>query len=74
MEFSDADKLLMRRVGKLLAEQADELELRHGTNWAASPEAREAKRLHDRVRREERDLAALRRRLEAQVPRGDLVS
>lgn len=64
MEFNKADKFLMVRVGRCLRAQADALDKQHGANWAASPEARKAKRDHDRLRREERDLAALRARLE----------
>lgn len=58
-----ADRNLMARVGRILRDRAAELEAEHGANWAASPESRQAKRLFDRLHREERDLAALRLRL-----------
>lgn len=63
MEINQADKNLLRRVGLCLKAQADELEKKYGDNWAATPEARQAKKDHDRLRREERDLAALRKRI-----------
>lgn len=64
MDLNKADKNLLVRVGKCLRAQADHLEKVHGTNWALSPDARRAKKDHDRLRREERDLAALRLRLQ----------
>lgn len=65
MEFGKADRNLLVRVGRCLKAQADQLEQTHGADWASSPQE---KKDHDRLRREERDLAAFRRRLEAQVP------
>lgn len=63
MEFTRVDRNLMLRVGLWLRKQAENLERQHGANWAASPEAKQAKRDYDRLRREERDLYALRQRL-----------
>lgn len=72
MEFGRADRNLLVRVGKCLRDQADAIEQDHGADWASSPQA---KKDHDRLRREERDLCALRRRLEAQsVPPTEVVA
>jgi len=66
-EFTRADRsLLIRAGGHLRAAAREEFE-RHGADWSASAQAVQAKARHDRLLRDERDLEALRRRLEAQV-------
>lgn len=62
VEFTREDRNLLIRVAVVLRADADGLERAHGTNWGA---AKIQKREHDRLRRDERDLVALRRRLEA---------
>lgn len=62
------DRNLLVRVGKQLKDAA-QLEFNgYGANWGVDAASREAKRRHDRLLRDERDLQALRRRLEADVP------
>lgn len=63
MQLSKADSNLLVRVEKIVRAQANQLEKQHGANWAATAEARQAKRDHDRLRREAHDLAAMRQRL-----------
>ena len=64
-EFTRTDRALMIRVGIHLTASAVALEQQHGADWGQSVESREAKKLRDRLRRDELDLAALRKRLEA---------
>lgn len=66
MIFTNTDKTLMMRAGRLLVEQARILKHSYGQNWAGSAEAKEAKRQHDRLLRDDRDLRELAKRLEIQ--------
>ena len=68
MSFTRTDRALLIRIGGHLRDQAMNLQVEHGLNWGATTESRAAKKDHDRLLRDERDLEALRRRLEAQVP------
>jgi len=67
VEFGKADRNLLVRVGRCLKEQADDLERSCGADWSLDADHVQAKKDHDRLRREERDLAAFRKRLEALV-------
>lgn len=67
MSFTLTDKTLLMRAGRLLAEQAHVLKADHGlAGWGGSAESKEAKRQHDRLLRDERDLRELAKRLEKQ--------
>ena len=66
-QFTRTDKALMERAARHLAERANNLELSN-TPWGSTPEGRDAKRLHDRLRRDERDLRALAKRLVGNQP------
>mgnify|MGYP001614681918 CR=1 FL=1 len=68
MSITRTDRALIIRVGVHLRTAA-QLEFNgYGQNWGADAKAREAKKRYDRLRRDERDLEALRKRREAQVP------
>lgn len=67
MIFTNTDKTLMMRAGRLLVEQAKVLKTLHGNNWAATPESRKTKLEHDRLLRDDRDLRELAKRLEKAV-------
>ena len=67
-EFTRVDRNLLLRVGKHL-QAAAKLEFNgYGANWGADAESREAKKRYDRLLRDERDLEAMRKRLEAAFP------
>lgn len=66
-EFTRTDRALLIRVGSHLTASAATLEEGHGLDWGKDDIARAAKKLRDRLRRDETDLAALRRRIEAQT-------
>lgn len=66
MSITRTDRALLIRVGGHLRKSAGTLAAGFGLNWGESPESREAKKEHDRLLRDERDLEALRKRLEAQ--------
>lgn len=57
---------LLTRIGKLLLEDAAAIESSE-TPWSADKASKAAKRTHDRILREARDLKALRVRLQADV-------
>lgn len=59
--FSKADRNLLVRIGRLLRARADAIEQEYGHGWSAYSKE---KSFHDRLRREERDLAALRKRID----------
>ncbi len=71
MVFTNTDKVLMMRAGRLLVEQAKSLKLQFGENWAASKESKVAKREYDRLLRDDRDIRALAKRLERQAKADD---
>ena len=60
--ISRADRNLLTRVGKILGEEAALEHAAFGNDWG-SADGKIAKRRHDRLLREQRDLADLRRRL-----------
>jgi len=66
VQFTPVDKALLERAARHLTERADNLE-RSNTPWGSTSEGRDAKRLHDRLRRDERDLRVLARRLASSV-------
>lgn len=67
MAITRTDRALLIRIGGHLRAAAA-LEFNgYGNNWGADAESREAKRRFDRLRRDEGDLEALRKRLEAEV-------
>lgn len=66
MIITKLDIQLLARVRLLLLADAEALE-RSETPWTAANTSKSAKRTHDRILREARDLAALRRRLQEQV-------
>lgn len=68
MSFTRTDRALLIRIGGHLREAAQTEFNGYGNNWGAGAEAREAKKRYDRLLRDERDLEALRKRLEAEVP------
>lgn len=68
MEFTRTDRALMIRIGGHVRAAAAALHLEHAVNWGRDEYSKQAKRDHDRLLRDERDLEALRKRLEAQVP------
>lgn len=67
LEFTKEDRNLLNRVSRTLRATAQLEANGYGPNWGASAEGREAKRRYDRILRDERDLTALRKRLEAQM-------
>lgn len=60
------DVLLLRRVGQLLAAEAESVRVANEP-FTRDPDSIKAKRLYDRVLRERRDLKSLEKRIEAQV-------
>jgi len=64
-EFARTDRALLIRVGGHLRDAAQIEVNGYGPHWDESEDAKAAKRRHDRLLRDERDLEALRRRLEA---------
>ena len=68
MPFTRTDRALLIRIGGHLREAAQTEFNGYGNNWGASADSREAKKTYDRLLRDERDLEALRKRLEAEVP------
>lgn len=67
-EFTRTDRALLIRVGVHLRSMADYEFTCYGQDWGADNVSRAAKSRYDRMLRDERDLEALRKRLEAQVP------
>jgi hypothetical protein len=57
---------LLTRVGKLLTDDAAMIEATE-TPWTTDAFSKSAKRKYDRILREARDLAALRKRLQADL-------
>lgn len=59
MLFTTTNKALMQRAARNMTEQAAVLKNSYGQNWAASKEAKVAKRQYDRLLRDARDLREL---------------
>ncbi len=59
MLFTTTNKALMQRAARHLTEQAGILKNSYGQNWAASKEAKVAKRQYDRLLRDARDMREL---------------
>ena len=68
MSFTRTDRALLIRIGGHLREAAQTEFNGYGNDWGGSADSREAKKAYDRLLRDERDLEALRKRLEAQMP------
>ncbi len=67
-EFTLTDKSLMLRAARILETDASVLEASHGPVWSATAEGPAAKREHDRLLRDARDLRTLCKRFEALHP------
>ena len=61
-EFTLTDKALMLRAARFMVEEAAVLAQSHGPVWAATADGVVAKRQHDRLLRDARDLRALVKR------------
>lgn len=67
MAITRTDRALLIRIGGHLRAAAA-LEFNgYGNNWGCNAESKEVKRRYDRLCRDEGDLEALRKRLEAEV-------
>lgn len=65
MTFTKADRNLLVRVTRHVREAAETERNSYGTPaWGDSAESKQAKRRYDRMKRDERDVIALRKRLE----------
>ncbi len=69
MIFTTTNKALMQRAARNMTEQAGILKNSYGQNWAASKEAKVAKRQYDRLLRDARDLRELAAALEKDAQR-----
>lgn len=66
--FTRTDKALVDRAARHLKETAQELQRSEGPVWSATESGKKAKRVFDRLMRDERDLRMLARRLEKLAP------
>lgn len=62
--FTRTDKALIDRAARHLKDTARELQRSTGPVWSATEGGKKAKRVYDRLMRDERDLRMLARRLE----------
>ena len=66
--FTKTDKTLLDRAARHLHETAVELQRSEGPVWSATESGKSAKKIYDRLLRDERDLRQLARRLEELPP------
>ena len=66
--FTRTDKALIDRAARHLKDTARELQRSTGPVWSATDGGKKAKRVYDRLMRDERDLRVLGKRLEKAAP------
>jgi len=66
--FTKTDKTLLDRAARHLHETAVELQRSEGPVWSATESGKSAKKVYDRLLRDERDLRELAKRLEKTAP------
>lgn len=66
--FTKTDKALLDRSARHLHETAIELQRSEGPVWSATESGKKAKKVFDRLLRDERDLRELAKRLEETLP------